>query len=171
MDKATLGCAVTYRHSRSCEFSDGNYLVSGVERLGAVADPKGTNSVLDVGIDDLKLALTSSLTADLTVNPDFAQTEVDRQRVNLTRFSLFFPEKRQFFIEGGGAMRAGINMLHFGPPPLELFYSRRIGLAGGAPQPILGGAKLTGKAAGLDVGLLSVRTQAIGAPPTMRRSA
>ena len=70
------------------------------------------------------LALTSNLTADLTVNPDFAQTEVDQQRVNLTRFSLFLLEKRQFFIEDGNAMRAGINMLHFGPPPLELFYSR-----------------------------------------------
>ena len=53
------------------------YVVSGVERLRAVADPKGTDQVLDVGIDDLKLALTSNLTADLTVNPDFAQTEVD----------------------------------------------------------------------------------------------
>jgi len=137
------------------------YVVSGVERLRAVADPKGTNQVLDVGIDDLKLAITSNLTADLTANPDFAQTEVDQQRVNLTRFSLFFPEKRQFFIEGGDAMRAGINMLHFGPPPLELFYSRQVGLAGGAPQSILGGGKLTGKAAGLDVGLLSVRTRAI----------
>ena len=114
-----------------------------------------------MGIDDLKLAFTSNLTADLTINPDFAQTEVDQQRVNLTRFSLFFPEKRQFFIEGGGAMRAGINMLHFGPPPLELFYSRRVGLAGGAPQSILGGGKLTGKAAGFDVGFLSVRTDAI----------
>ena len=85
------------------------YVVSGVERLRAVAAPTGTDRVLDVGIDDLKLALTSNLTADLTANPDFAQTEVDQQRVNLTRFSLFFPEKRQFFIEGGDAMRAGIN--------------------------------------------------------------
>jgi len=135
------------------------YVVSGVERLRAVTDPTGTDRVLDVGIDDLKLVLTSNLTADLTVNPDFAQTEVDQQRVNLTRFSLFSPEKRQCFIEGGDAMRAGINMLYFGPPPLELFYSRQVGLAGGAPQSILGGGKLTGKAAGLDVGLLSVRTR------------
>jgi hypothetical protein len=141
------------------------YLVSGVERLGAVASPTGTDAVLDVGIDDLKLALTSNLTADLTVNPDFAQTEVDQQRVNLTRFSLFFPEKRQFFIEGGDAMRAGINMLHFGPPPLELFYSRRIGLSGGAPQPIMGGGKVTGKVAGFDLGVLSVRTDDITGTP------
>ena len=140
------------------------YLVSGVERLGAVASPTGTDGVLEVGIDDLKLALTSNLTADFTVNPDFAQTEVDQQRVNLTRFSLFFPEKRQFFIEGGDAMRAGINMLHFGPPPLELFYSRRIGLSGGTPQPILGGGKLTGKVAGFDIGVLSVRTDDVVGP-------
>jgi hypothetical protein len=137
------------------------YLVSGTERLQAVPDPSGSQGVLDVGIDDLKLALTSDLTADLAVNPDFAQTEVDQQRVNLTRFSLFFPEKRQFFIEGADAMRAGINMLHFGPPPLELFYSRQIGRANGAPQPILGGGKLTGKAAGLDVGMLYAQTDAI----------
>jgi len=140
------------------------YLVSGVERLGAVAAPTGTEGVLEVGIDDLKLALTSNLTADFTVNPDFAQTEVDQQRVNLTRFSLFFPEKRQFFIEGGDAMRAGINMLHFGPPPLELFYSRRIGLSGGTPQSILGGGKLTGKVAGFDIGVLSVRTDDVIGP-------
>ena len=136
-----------------------------MERLGAVASPTGTDGVLDVGIDDLKLALTSNLTADLTVNPDFAQTEVDQQRVNLTRFSLFSPEKRQFFIEGGDAMRAGINMLHFGPPPLQLFYSRRIGLVGGAPQPIMGGGKVTGKVAGFDLGVLSIRTDDVTGTP------
>ena len=141
------------------------YLVSGVERLSAVAEPLGTDGVLDVGIDDLKFTLTSNLTADFTVNPDFAQTEVDQERVNLTRFSLFFPEKRQFFIEGGDAMRAGINMLYFGPPPLELFYSRQIGLSGGVPQPILGGGKLTGKVAGVDLGLLSVRTNDVTGTP------
>jgi hypothetical protein len=65
-----------------------------------------------------------ALTSNLTVNPDFAQTEVDQQRVNLSRFSLFLPEKRRFFIEGGNEMRAGIDILHFGSPPLEPFYRR-----------------------------------------------
>ena len=65
-----------------------------------------------------------ALTSNLTVNPDFAQSEVDQQRVNLTRFSLFLPEKRRLFIEGGNEMRAGINILRFGPPPMEPFYRR-----------------------------------------------
>lgn len=142
------------------------YVLTGRETLGAVESPTGSRTIADVGIDDLKLAITSNLTADLALNPDFAQTEVDAQRVNLTRFSLFFPEKRQFFIEGAGAMRTGIGMLHFGPPPLELFYSRRIGLSNrGEPISLVGGGKLTGKVRGFDVGLLDVRTAEFGAQP------
>ena len=66
------------------------YVVAGVERLDAVSDPTGSSGVRELGLDDVKFAVTSNLTADLAVNPDFAQTEVDDQRVNLTRFSLFF---------------------------------------------------------------------------------
>jgi hypothetical protein len=142
------------------------YVVAGAEKLDAVAVPAGGHAVREVGIDDLKFAVTSTLTADLAVNPDFAQTEVDQQRVNLTRYSLFFPEKRQFFIEGSDSLRMGIALLHFGPPPLELMYSRQIGLSDrGEPTSIIGGGKLTGKVGGFDLGLLDVQTDRNGSQP------
>lgn len=135
------------------------YVVTGAEKLDAVARSPGGRAIGEVGIDDLKLAVTSNLTADLSANPDFAQTEVDQQRVNLTRFSLFFPEKRQFFIEGSDSLRMGVGLLHFGPPPLELMYSRRIGLSDrGEPTSIIAGGKLTGKVGGFDLGVLNVQT-------------
>ena len=83
-----------------------------------------------------------------TINTDFAETEVDTRRVNLTRFPLFFPEKRGFFLDGA-------TFFDF---PNNGFFSRRIGLTSGQPQRINGGAKLTGQAGGQDVGLLYVRT-------------
>ena len=142
------------------------YVVSGVEQLDAVSTPAGASAVREVGIDDLKFALTSNLTADLSLNPDFAQTEVDAQRVNLTRYSLFFPEKRQFFIEGAESLRMGVGLLHFGPPPLEMMYSRSMGLSDrGEPTPILAGGKLTGKMAGFDLGLLNVQADRKGTQP------
>ncbi|MCH7804503.1 MAG: carbohydrate binding family 9 domain-containing protein, partial [Acidobacteria bacterium] len=105
------------------------YVLGGVENFAATSSPLGTKAVGDVGIDDLKIAVTSNLTADLAFNPDFGQVEVDAQQVNLTRFSLFFREKRPFFIEGAESLRMGLGLLHFGPPPVELFHSRRIGLS------------------------------------------
>jgi hypothetical protein len=139
------------------------YVVAGVERLAAATPARGTAGIGEVGIDDLKVAVTSTLTADLAVNPDFAQTEVDAQQVNLTRFSLFFPEKRQFFIEGAESLRMGVGLLHFGPPPLEMFYSRNIGLSpAGTPVPVHVGGKLTGKVSGFDVGALNVQTGGAG---------
>jgi len=141
------------------------YVVAGGERLDATSPPRPTRALGDVGIDDLKIAVTSNLTADLAVNPDFAQAEVDAQRVNLTRFSLFFPERRQFFIEGADSLRMNMNTLGFGRL-LELVYTRRIGLsAAGSSIPIIGGGKLTGKAAGFDLGVLNVQTaDAAGTP-------
>jgi hypothetical protein len=134
------------------------YIVSGVESFKALAKPRH-RLVREIGIDDLKFSLTSNLTADATLNPDFAQTEADTQQINLTRFSLFFPEKRQFFIEGSDSFRMTVGGPHFGPPPLEVFYSRKIGLSdAGEPIPLVGGGKMTGKAAGFDVGLLSVQS-------------
>lgn len=139
------------------------YVVAGVQDIDAAATGTGRRGIGEVGIDDLRVAVTSNLTAQLTVNPDFAQTEVDAQQVNLTRFSLFFPEKRQFFIEGADSLRMGVGLLHFGPPPLDLFYSRNIGLSpSGEPVPVRVGGKLTGKAAGFDVGALNVQTGAAG---------
>ena len=135
------------------------YVLAGGEELAAVAAPSGARRITEIGIDDLKWQATSTLTADLAANPDFAQTEVDAQQVNLTRFSLFFPEKRQFFIEGADSLRMGVGLLHFGPPPLEIVYTRNIGLSSsGTPIAIPVGGKLTGKAGGFDIGVLNAQT-------------
>jgi hypothetical protein len=108
---------------------------------------------LDVGAD-AKMGLTQSLTLDLTYNTDFAQVEVDDQQVNLTRFALFFPEKRPFFLENAGDFSVGTA------ENVELFFSRRIGIgANGNAVPILGGGRLTGKLAGLSVGVLNIATR------------
>lgn len=103
---------------------------------------------------DAKYGVTPSLTLDLTYNTDFAQVEVDEQRTNLTRFPIFFPEKRPFFLENAGVFAAGT------PQAVDLFFTRRIGIDGatGQPQPILGGARLTGRVGGLTVGALQMVT-------------
>lgn len=88
---------------------------------------------------DAKIALSSSLNLDLTFNPDFSQVEVDRQITNLTRFSLFFPEQRQFFIENSDLFA------NFGFRQIRPFFSRRIGFNAGNAVPILAGARLSGK--------------------------
>jgi len=118
----------------------------------------------DFGLD-VKVGITQNLTADLTYNTDFAQVEVDEQQVNLTRFSLFFPEKREFFLEGrgifdfarGGRGSGGGGGGGGGNSP-TLFYSRRIGLQSGRSVPILGGGRVTGKLGQFDVGALSIQT-------------
>ena len=117
-----------------------------------------TEVVFDAGLD-LKYGVTPNLTADLTFNTDFAQVEADQEQVNLTRFSLFFPEQRPFFLEGASIFDVGIPRPSFRrPPPLLLFYSRQIGLAEGRAIPILGGAKMTGKIGPYGVGVLNVLT-------------
>lgn len=120
---------------------------NGVETLGA--EPA---SAFATGLD-VKVPVTNTLTADLTVLPDFAQAEVDRQVVNLTRFPLFFPEQRPFFTEGA-------SIFAFGRPrESQLFYSRRVGLgAGGTPVEIPFGARMQGRVGSNQVGLLAVRT-------------
>ena len=117
-----------------------------------------TDGVFEAGLD-FKYGVTPNLTADLTVNTDFAQVEADQEQVNLTRFSLFFPEQRPFFLEGASIFDVGIPRPSFRrPPPLLLFYSRRIGLAGGHAIPILGGGKMTGKIGPYGIGILNVLT-------------
>jgi hypothetical protein len=102
---------------------------------------------------DAKLAVSPTITADLTINTDFAQVEADQQVINLTRFPTFFPEKREFFLESSGVFDVGT------PERTQLFYSRRIGLdSTGAPVPILGGARVYGKAGPWGIGLLEART-------------
>jgi hypothetical protein len=111
----------------------------------------------DVGLD-VKYGITQNLTADFTINTDFAQVEADEQQINLTRFNLLFPEKREFFLENqgtfsfGGAATTGVS-----DTPI-LFYSRRIGLDRGQSVPILGGGRVTGRVGRFTVGALSVQT-------------
>ncbi len=102
---------------------------------------------------EVKFQVTQGLTLDVTYNTDFAQVEVDDQQLNLTRFSLNFPEKRPFFLENAGFFSVGGG-------GADLFFSRRIGIAGGQPVPIRGGARLSGRTAGLNVGLLHIETRA-----------
>jgi hypothetical protein len=110
----------------------------------------------DVGVD-AKFGVTPSLNLDLTYNTDFAQVEVDEQQVNLTRFNLFFPEKRPFFLENAGNFSMGE------PRAVELFFSRRIGIGPeGDIVPILGGARFSGKAGDFNLGLLDMQTESVG---------
>ena len=115
---------------------------------------------------DMKYRLASNLTADVTVNTDFAQVEADQEQFNLTRFDLFFPEKREFFLEGADIFRIGERThLHENPSAL-MFFSRSIGLSkGGREVPILGGIRLTGKAGGFEMGALDIATARLGTAP------
>ncbi len=103
---------------------------------------------------------------DATVNTDFAQVEADDEQVNLTRFSLFFPEKREFFLENSGIFEFG-DRGFFEPPPYLLFFSRRIGIAPEGEVPVLGGLRLTGRVGEQRIGVLNVVTDdAFGRPKT-----
>jgi hypothetical protein len=139
--------------SRNLEFKP--YAISNLTS-DRVADPVDPDDVdADAGFD-FKYVVTQNLTADFTYNTDFAQVEVDEQQVNLTRFALFFPEKREFFLEGAGLFEfAGTGT---GNVP-ALFYSRQIGISQGRPVPIDAGGRLTGKIGKFAVGLLNVRTE------------
>lgn len=106
---------------------------------------------------DVKFGITNNLTADFTYNTDFAQVEVDEQQVNLTRFSLFFPEKREFFLEGRGNFDFARSRKLDTP---TMFFSRRIGLQQGQVVPIGVGARLTGKIGNFDIGALNINTDA-----------
>ncbi len=102
---------------------------------------------------DVKYSITNSLTLDATYNTDFAQVEVDEQQINLNRFNLFFPEKRPFFLENAGFFSVG------SPGEVEMFFSRRIGISeDNNIIPIFGGLRLSGKAAGLNIGMLNMQT-------------
>lgn len=127
-----------------------------------------TERMNDVGLD-AKLALTPNLALDFTVNTDFAQVEADREQVNLTRFSLYYPEKREFFLEGAEIFsfgRSGGRGFGRGGgggrgSDLNLFYSRRIGLVEGEEVRILGGAKMVGKIGQYHVGVLNMLTDKV----------
>jgi hypothetical protein len=123
--------------------------------LGAAGNAPGrnapsTNGDIDVGLD-VFYNVTPALKANFTVNTDFAETEVDQRRTNLTRFPLFFPEKREFFLDGA-------NFFQFPTGDESPFFSRRIGLNRGEPQPIVYGGKLIGQAGKQNIGFLHVST-------------
>jgi Domain of unknown function (DUF5916) len=126
---------------------------SGVGSLGSAGPGLGSGLDGDASLD-VNFRPTSDLTAALTFRTDFAETEVDTRRTNLTRFPLFFPEKRTFFVEGSDAFDFGLGLGRAIVP----FHSRRIGLVRGEEVPILVGGKVTGRIGGTSIGALTVRT-------------
>jgi hypothetical protein len=132
------------------------YALAGGDRVYRLDHDAGAFASVDsrtreAGLD-LRYRLTSNLTVDLTVNPDFAQVEADEQEVNLTRFSLFFPERRRFFQERSSAFEFPLGGSD------RLFHSRRIGLAGEAPVRIWGGGRVVGRIGEWDVAALTMQT-------------
>ena len=132
------------------------YFTTGISK-----NDDGSSTIIDGGID-LFYQITPSLKAALTVNTDFAQTEVDSRQINLTRFSLFFPEKRDFFLDGANYFNFGINGNDTNPFKNMIipFFSRRIGLdPGGNLVAVDYGGKFTGQAGKWNVGLLHIKDQ------------
>jgi hypothetical protein len=117
----------------------------------AASDP-----TMEVGID-AKYEVRPGLVLDVTLNTDFAQVEADDEQVNLTRFSLFFPEKREFFLENAGVFEFGVRG-GFEPPPFLLFFSRQIGISDDGEIPVMGGVRLTGRIGKQTIGFLNVVT-------------
>lgn len=134
------------------------YVLSGTRRDFEGLDP--TEDPFVATGADIRTGLFRGLTLDLSYNTDFAQVESDQEEINLTRFSLFFPEQRGFFLEGAGIFALGERRQRFGGrPPTVLFYSRRIGIQEGHAIPVLYGAKLTGRVGAYELGLLNTMTE------------
>lgn len=127
------------------------------QRVDRDGEPKDDD--VEVG-GELKWAISPGTVLDLTVNTDFAQAEVDRQAVNLDRFSVFFPERRQFFLESANLFDASVTSW------IQPFFSRRIGLDDqGQPIPLAGGARLTARSSRQEFGALAMRQERLGASP------
>ena len=122
---------------------------------GSVARRSSTTKRDGDGGFDLKLGLGTGLVLDGTFRTDFSQVEADAQQVNLTRFNLFFPEKREFFLENQGSFQIGRT---YDTNDLVPFFSRSIGLEAGSPVPIDGGVRLSGRVGRNDLGLLNIQT-------------
>ena len=136
-------------------------------KVGSGKDHPGASykNTADLSLDANQRVPGNAL-ASLTINTDFAETEVDTRRTNLTRFPLFFPEKRTFFLEGSDIFDFGLGLREDVIP----FFSRRIGLLGGREIPIAAGGKLNGRAGGTNFGALAVRTRnadSLGTDQTM----
>ena len=138
------------------------YVIADVTTDTVASPPVSNDPTGDAGFD-VKYGLTRGLVADFTYNTDFAQVEVDEAQVNLTRFNLFFPEKRQFFLEGSDIFRFGgagprfSGLTPVGDAPI-VFFSRRIGLIEGRPIPIRFGGRVTGRAGPYTIGVLNIHT-------------
>jgi hypothetical protein len=140
------------------------YVTAGIGQANELNDAETayklkTTLKYDAGLD-VKFSLTNNMTADLTVNTDFAQVEADNEKINLTRYSLYFPEKRTFFQEKSDVFDFSFHDNN------NLFYSRRIGLYDGHPVRIFGGARLTGRIDKWDVGFLDLQTGKYGENPS-----
>jgi len=144
------------------------YGITGFTTNSPAAAPSSNQGKGEVGAD-VKIGITNGLTADVTYNTDFAQVEEDEQQANLTRFSVLFPEKRDFFLEGqgifafgGASSRPPGGGTNFGNPiPVDvpvMFFSRRIGLVDGNEVPIDVGGRVTGKTGPYSIGLIDIRT-------------
>jgi hypothetical protein len=135
------------------------YVVAGVRDAQPSADIHTTRGLRELG-GDVKYGVTGGLNLDLTYNTDFAQVEADEQQVNLTRFNLFFPEKRDFFLENAGQFKMGTGGTFTSTTvETDLFFSRRIGLSDtGQVIPIIGGARLAGKTGRHNIGILDIQT-------------
>ncbi len=141
------------------------YGLSGITRARDAEGLTPTDSQWDLGLD-AKWEVKPGIVLDVTARPDFAQVEADDQEVNLTRFDLFYPEKREFFLENAGVFEFGTRGF-FEPPPFLLFFSRRIGIADDGPVPVLGGVRLSGRAGKQTLGFLSILAdEAFGEPRT-----
>ena len=136
------------------------YIVSDLTTDRAASPPLSNATDADLGLD-VKYGVAESLVADFTYNTDFAQVEADQQQINLTRFSLFFPEKREFFLENQGTFTfggAGAGPFGGGGDTPVLFHSRRIGLSGSREVPIQAGGRLTGRLGAFTLGVLDIRS-------------
>jgi hypothetical protein len=138
---------------------------------GAALTEGARGNTADGGID-MKWGITPNVTMDLTWRTDFSQVEVDQEQVNLTRFPVFFPELREFFLENSGTFLFGDLEGGPGGPrlgsslrDLTLFHSRRIGLRSGRPVPLLGGARLTSHTGALEIGALNVQSESFEGLP------
>jgi hypothetical protein len=148
---------------RGSDFELRPYVSGGIQRgFAPFSDERST--LTKTGLD-MKYPISQSLTMDVTLNTDFAQVESDRAQINLTRFPLFFPEKREFFLEGAGTFAD-----NFGGRPV-LFYSRRIGVASGGQIPIIAGARLVGKTDSYSIGVLNMQTAEKDNEPTTNYAA
>jgi Domain of unknown function (DUF5916)/Carbohydrate family 9 binding domain-like len=141
----------------------------GISSVTQLASNRLSRDVKVNGGFDLKYGLTPSQTLDVTYRTDFSQVEADQQQVNLTRFNLLFPEKREFFLENSGVfgVAGGGSSSGGGSANVVPFFSRRIGLsAAGTPIPIVGGARVSGTSGPYDVGVLAMKTESLGIVPS-----